>query len=83
MMVTDPVEQSVTCALETGHNKNKFQFSCTISLPINFPYKFSFGQSKIEHEFRTPLLTCKALTWEKGISLLEDAEEAWSWAGKK
>jgi len=46
-------------------------------------YKFSFGQSKIEHEFRTPLLTCKALTWEKGITLLEDAEEAWSWAGKK
>jgi len=45
-------------------------------------YKFSFGQSKIEHEFRTPLLTCKALTWEKGIALLEDAEEAWSWAGK-
>ena len=38
-------------------------------------YKFCFGQSKIEHEFRTPLLTCKALTWERGIGLLEEAEE--------
>ena len=46
-------------------------------------YKFSFGQTKVEHEFRTPLATCKALTWERGIGLLEEAEEAWAWAGKK
>jgi len=45
-------------------------------------YKFSFGQTKVEHEFRTPLATCKAMTWERGIGLLEEAEEAWAWAGK-
>lgn len=45
-------------------------------------YKFTFGQTKVEHEFRTPLATCRAITWERGIQVLEEAEEAWAWAGK-
>lgn len=49
-----------------------------------FPtYTFSFGESKVAHEHRTPLVLCKALTWEKGIEVLGAAEDAWSWAGKR
>jgi len=60
------------------------RFGANPLFTVRFPtYTFSFGESKVAHEYRTPLMLCKALTWEKGIEILQLAEEAWSWAGRR